>query len=170
MMGDGLPGLSPEDQLNDLADWWEVRHDDDVLFLFYDELLTEHRRCVARIAEFMELEPAADDALIDKIVEQTTHAAMAATRGPRGHDPFNEDALAALFFAAQGLDPAVYDKERTGKVRRSGGQSGQGAGLPQKTKDAVSAAWEATVGERLGFRSLEQMQAARAAELQQPSL
>ena len=68
MMGDGLPGLSPEDQLNDLADWWEVRHDDDVLFLFYDELLTEHRRCVARIAEFMELEPAADDALIDKVV------------------------------------------------------------------------------------------------------
>ncbi len=78
--------------------------------------------------------------------------------------------MAALFFAVQGLDPAVYDKERTGKVRRSGGQSGQGAGLPQKTKDAVSAAWEATVGKRLGFRSLEQMQAARAAELQQSSL
>ena len=34
-------------------------------------------------------EPAADDALIDLVVEQTTHSAMAATRGPRGHDPFN---------------------------------------------------------------------------------
>ena len=27
----------------------------DVLFLFYDELLTEHRGCVKRIAEFMQL-------------------------------------------------------------------------------------------------------------------
>jgi hypothetical protein len=203
----------------------------------------EHRRSVRRIAAFMELAPAADDALLDLVVTQvdppppavacpahtqspgakkfsrglnypniqlfnylrglkslrggrvdrsagaaaaarltrgrtaaqTTHAAMAATRGPGGHDPFNEDVLAPMFFrgqaredfgtpareeqwprvslsgarspsAAQGLDPAVYDKERTGKVRRGGGVSGQGAaGLPQKTKDAIEAAWAETV-------------------------
>ena len=92
-----------DEQLGDLCDWWEARHNEEVLFLFYDELLSEHRCSVQRIAEFMELEPAADDALIDLVTEQTTHSAMAATRGPRGHDPFNEDVLAPMFFKVRSL-------------------------------------------------------------------
>ena len=43
-----------------------------------------------------------------------------------------EDMLAAGFFQGQGLDPEIYEKERTGKVRKGGGVSGQGQGsLPQ---------------------------------------
>ena len=70
----GVPSspLNNASYFHHLLSWWAHRADPNVLFLFYDELLTEHRRCVARIAEFMELEPAADDALWQRPFDAAT--------------------------------------------------------------------------------------------------
>ena len=56
-------------------------------------------------------------------------------------------------------------------MRKTGGVSGQGqTGLPQSMKDMIAESWAEIVKGRLGFESLEQMQAARAAELQRAAL
>ena len=60
--------------LNGLLVWWEHRHDDDVLFLFFDDLKEDHAGCVRRIAKFTGID--CDEALLARVVHTTTHAEM----------------------------------------------------------------------------------------------
>ena len=57
--------------LNGLLVWWEHRNDDDVLFLFFDDLKEDHDGCVNCIAQFIGVD--CDEALLTHVVHTTTH-------------------------------------------------------------------------------------------------
>ena len=57
--------------LNGLLVWWEHRNDDDVLFLFFDDLKEDHGGCVNCIAQFIGVD--CDEALLTRVVHTTTH-------------------------------------------------------------------------------------------------
>ena len=42
-----------ERQLNKLLVWWEHRHDENVLLIFFDDLKKDHEGCVHQIAEYI---------------------------------------------------------------------------------------------------------------------
>ena len=60
--------------LNELMVWWEHRNDDDVLFLFFDDLKEDHAGCVSSIAKFIGID--CDETLLARVVHTTTHAEM----------------------------------------------------------------------------------------------
>merc|ERR1712014_383145 len=65
----------------DLVHWWEHRNDEDVLFLFYTDILEDHVGTVKRVAEFMDIVKQGQDdtrskELLNKVVEQSTHKWM----------------------------------------------------------------------------------------------
>ncbi|KAK3263662.1 hypothetical protein CYMTET_27548 [Cymbomonas tetramitiformis] len=66
-----------KDRLRDARNWWSHRNDEDVLFIFFEDLLERPREVVTRIGKFMD--PSFDDdKLVDLVVDQTNHRAMAA--------------------------------------------------------------------------------------------
>eukprot|EP00746_Dinoflagellata_sp_MGD_P127643 gnl/MRDRNA2_/MRDRNA2_62164_c0_seq1.p1 gnl/MRDRNA2_/MRDRNA2_62164_c0~~gnl/MRDRNA2_/MRDRNA2_62164_c0_seq1.p1 ORF type:complete len:428 (+),score=87.83 gnl/MRDRNA2_/MRDRNA2_62164_c0_seq1:117-1400(+) len=156
-----------EEWLRDLVDWWNHRHDPDVLFLFFDELTQQHRRSVERIAAFMGLDPASNASLIETVVSQTTHAAMASTRGPSGKDPFDEQPVADVVALMLGLS-SEQRSSLVGKVRKGGGQSGQGGkgkALPEVVAQNLELSWAKVVEDQLGFKNLSEMMSTREKEL-----
>lgn len=159
-----------DNSILNLAQWWQHRNDRDVLFLLYDELLHGHRCCICRIAAFMDINPGAAHDLIDRVMRQTTHTAMSNTRGPSGKDPFSEHTFADLCSLVLGL--TSNDRSTLiGKVRRNGGQTGQGKTvLPAWLVAEAQRAWDTHIKAPYGFRDLAHMQAARAAELRQSPL
>ena len=44
------------EMLETLLVWWDHRHNDNVLFLFFDGLKEDHPGCVRKIAKFMDIE------------------------------------------------------------------------------------------------------------------
>jgi hypothetical protein len=150
--------------LDDLATWWAHRHDPDVLVLFYDSMQRDPAAATAQIAAFMGV-PDTPAGLYETVTAQCSHAAMAATRGPGGKDPFSEHNLADVCAVLLGLRPEDRDV-LTGKVRKDGGTSGQGkAALPGWMAEDIRAAWAETIEARFGFSDLDEMIAARDAEL-----
>ena len=63
-----------EKHIKDLVTWWEHRHNDDLLLVFFDDLKEDHAGCVHRIAKFMEIN--LDEDTIARVVHITSHAEM----------------------------------------------------------------------------------------------
>ena len=137
-------------QLEDLLVWWDHRHDDNVLFLFFDDLKEDHAGCVRKIAKFIGIE--CSEELLERVVRTTSHAEMA-----RHSDKFASPAIAAMHLKQL--------KERppdtiVGKVRRDGGRSGDGKGLPDEVQRYLEDKWNEVVTAKLGFKDLKEMQEA----------
>eukprot|EP00731_Ephydatia_muelleri_P019836 Em0012g661a len=86
------------DNLRGLLGWWEHRHDEDVLFLFFDDLKEDHTRCVRRIAKFIGVE--CDEETVAHVVHTTTHAEMA-----RHSSKFDFHNLVPFWAKMHGDDP-----------------------------------------------------------------
>ena len=56
--------------------WWSLREDPNVLLLRYEELKTQHRDTILKIANFLEID--AKDDFIDEVYEKTTFENMQA--------------------------------------------------------------------------------------------
>ena len=136
--------------LNDLLVWWEHRHDDDVLFLFFDDLKEDHAGCVQRIAKFIGID--CDQALCTRVVHTTTHAEMV-----RHHTKFDTHRGAIMLAKQFGEEPPT---EFTGRVRKDGGKSGDGEKLPPEVKQYINEKWQEIVAAKLGFQSLKEMREA----------
>ena len=63
-----------KNNLNDLLLWWEHRHDNNVLLVFFDDLKEDRAGCVCQITKFMGIELDEDD--IDRVVHMTSNAEM----------------------------------------------------------------------------------------------
>ena len=143
--------LTVKDFIEKLLYWWERRHDQDVLFLFFDDLKEDHIGCVRRIAKFIGVD--CSEEVIGRVVHTTTHAEMA-----RHHSKFDVSQIAKKFASLIGDDPP---SEFVGRVRRKGGRSGDGEKvLPAEVKEEIERDWEQLVTTKLGFKDLREMRLA----------
>ena len=137
------------DNLRGLLGWWEHRHDEDVLFLFFDDLKEDHTGCVKRIAKFIGVE--CDEETIARVVHTTTHAEMA-----RHSSKFDVHNLVPFWAKMHGDDPP---SEFIGRVRKDGGKSGDGQKLPREVQERIDQEWYDIITAKLGFRDLKEMRA-----------
>ena len=142
-----------EKRLNDLLLWWEHRHDNDLLLLFFDDLKEDHARCVRQIAKFMGVD--CDEDVIARVVHTTSHAEMA-----RHHSKFSSRIVATIIAKKIGETPPP-ESEFTSRVRKSGGKSGEGQQLlPLEVQQRIDQLWQEIVTAKLRFQSLEEMRGA----------
>ena len=136
--------------LNGLLVWWEHRNDDNVLFLFFDDLKEDHAGCVCRVAKFTGMD--CDEALLARVVHTTTHAEMV-----RHHSKFDTHNLAIMTAKKVGEEPPT---EFSGRVRKDGGKSGDGQKLPPEVRQYIKEKWQEIVTAKLGFQNLKEMREA----------
>ena len=137
------------DNLRGLLGWWEHRHDEGVLFLFFDDLKEDHMRCVRRIAKFIGVD--CDEETFARVVHTTTHAEMA-----RHSSKFDLHNLVPFWAKMYGDDPP---SEFNGRVRKDGGRSGGGQKLPREVQERIDLEWYDIITAKLGFRDLKEMRA-----------
>ena len=136
-----------EKTLNNLLVWWEHRHDDNILLLFFDDLKEDHAGCVRRIAKFTGIE--CSEAVLERVVHTTTHSEMA-----RHHSKFASRSVATMFAKMFGEEPPT---DLSGRVRRDGGKSGDGKALPPEVQQQIEEKWKEIVTAKLGFKNLKEM-------------
>ena len=139
-----------EKHINDLLMWWEHRNDDGMLLLFFDSLKEDHAGCVRRIAKHIGVD--CDEDTIARVVHTTSHAEMA-----KHSSKFSVRKLTVLMSEKIGEEP-VADSEFVGRVRKSGGKSGQGKEqLPLDIQQRIDQLWQEIVTSKLGFKNLNEM-------------
>lgn len=142
--------LQVKKHLDDLIVWWEHRNDKNVLLLFFDDLKEDHEGCVRRIAKFMGVD--CDDDVIARVVHTTSHAEMV-----RHHSKFSSRRHTIMVAKKLGEEPPS-ESEFVGRVRKSGGRSGEGQEqLPPEVQQRIDQLWKETVTAKLGFENLEAM-------------
>ena len=141
--------------LRKLVSWWEHRHDDNVLFMFYDDLKEDHAGCVRRIAKFLGID--CDEETVTRVVHSTTHAVMS-----EHHSKF--DLHSMVFKIAEGVGeepPSTF----IGRVRKDGGMSGDGRNLPLDGQQQIDEEWRTIVASKTGHRNLKEMREAWKEEM-----
>ena len=133
--------------MRNLLIWWEHRHDDDVMLLFYDDLKENREECVRGIAKFMGVD--CDDDLLTRVVRTTSHAEMV-----KHHSKFDNHSIVAITAKNVGDIPPI---ELNGRVRRDGGNSGDGQKLPGDVQERIDEEWRDIVLAKLGYRNLGDM-------------
>ena len=142
--------------MRDLLVWWEHRHDKDVLLLFYDDLKEAHTECVRRIAKFIGVY--CDEETIARVVHTTTHTEMV-----RHQSKFDFHNIIVALAKQLGDDPP---SEAVGRVRKDGGQSGNGQKLlPMEVQQGIDQEWHDIITTKLGFADIKEMRAAWNKEL-----
>lgn len=164
----GRMGGGPRGSLRCLVEWWAHRHDENVCFVFYDDLkadTADSPATVRRMARFMEVEEKLSKAQIDAVFEQTTHKVMSS---PENHAKFDDHRIAEQLSKKLGLP---LDRQLVGKVRKDGGTSGQGkAQLSAEALELLATAWKEVVEAELGFKDLPAMRLHFRAELEQKKI
>lgn len=146
-------------RFEDLVVWWEKRHQENILLLFYDDLKENHAGSVRRIAKFMGVD--CDEDVIARVVHTTSHAEMSK------HSYKFENSTFTLAQAKQiGEEPIFGTDEYIGRVRKSGGRSGDGKILPPDIQEQINQLWREIVTAKLGFQNLQEMREVRLKELQ----
>ena len=142
-----------EKHIQDLVMWWEHRHDDDVLILFFDNLKEDHAGCVRRIAKFMGVD--LDEDAVARVVHTTSHAEMS-----RQSSKFDTRKLMLKMSKLIGDEPPP-EEEFVGRVRKDGGKSGEGKQkLPVEVQQRIDQMWQEIVTAKLGFQDLKEMREA----------
>ena len=136
-----------EKRLDDLLVWWDHRHDNNVLLLFFDDIKEDHAGCVRKIAKFIGIE--CSEELLERVVHTTTHREMA-----RHSHKFSSPFVLAKHLKDFGERPPA---EIVGKVRRDGGRSGDGKKLPVEVQRYLEEKWTEVVTAKLGFKTLKEM-------------
>ena len=139
-----------EFRLKDLVVWWEHRHDDNLLLLFFDDLMEDHAGCVRRIAKFMGVD--CDEDAVARVVHTTTHSEMA-----RHYSKFSVRRFAEVLAEKIGEEPPP-EGELVSRVRKDGGKSGEGKQkLPVEVQQHIDQMWQEIVTLKLGFQNLQEM-------------
>ena len=133
--------------LKDLLIWWEHRHDEDLLLLFFDDLKEDHAGCVRRIAKYMGVD--CDEDTIARVVHTTSHAEMS-----KIGSKFRAQRTANTIAEKLGEPMPTVSVDR---VRKGGGRSGDGHQLPPEVIEHIDQLWREIVTSKLGFENLKEM-------------
>ena len=139
-----------KDMHTDFAEWWERRHDDNALLLFYDDLKEDLPREVRRVAAHLRLDPAPTEAELATVAAQSTLSWMS---DPAHSARFNNPPdLMAQMKRGMWIEHLQQNVE---VVRKGGGKSGQK--VPPGVRATLDALWAAHVYPRTNCSSLDEM-------------
>ena len=142
-----------EKHMQDLVTWWEHRHDEGVLLLFFDDLKEDHPGYVRQIAKHMGVNLNEDE--VARVVHTTSHAEMS-----RLASKFDTRKFALLLIEKIGEEPPS-EGQFVGRVRKDGGKSGEGKQkLPVEIQQRIDQMWQEIVTSKLGFQDLNEMREA----------
>jgi len=157
-----LLGGAVHGALRELLLWWELRHDPNVFFTFYEELLISRESNVKRLADFLQVDYRSNATLIPTVLEQSQLSFM---NSPQHRGRYDTYQFLLRLAKAQGK-LAPPRESLVGTVRKGGGKSGEGASaLSAATRKAFELAWRAVITPALNFTSLDEMRQAWRAEL-----
>jgi len=141
-------GASHSGQIWDhLLGWWQQRHNSNVLFVFYEDLIANLRVEVVRVASFMGLDPN-DDALIKLTLERASFAFMS-SKEQKHH--FDEHFTRTFVLPKMALDPST--PTRVSKVREGGGAVGSRRELPEDVAEQLHRKWADVIAKQTGCAS-----------------
>jgi len=136
------------------TEWWERRADPNVLWVCYEDLRSNLREQICRIATFMEVP--LDQALLDKVEEMSSFAYMQAHSGQ-----FDEHLVFQKVRDQMGIpSDYVFGEVAVSKVRTGGGVSGEGKRLPEDVQAMLQRRWQTSVEAKIGFASYNDLREA----------
>lgn len=145
-------------KFEDLVIWWGKRHQEDVLFLFYDDFKENHKGSVRRIAKFIRID--CDEEIIERVIRTTTHSEMS-KHASKFDSVFHMPSLISQFH-----EEPRDGENKVGRVRKDGGKSGDGSkNLPFDIQEQINQLWKEIVTTTLGFKDLNEMRQACLREL-----
>ena len=141
-----------EYRLKDLLIWWEHRHDNDLLLVFFDDLKEDHAGCVRRIAKHIGVD--CDEDVIARVVHTTSHAEMSRLSSKFTNQKYQE-------IIAERVGETILPEDKVvSRVRKGGGKSGDGQQLPLEIQQRIDQLWKDIVTAKLGFQDLNEMREA----------
>lgn len=133
--------------------FWQQRDNDNVLWLFFEDLKKDLRTGVKRVAKFMGMRP--DSVAFDKALKQATYKFMSENEH-QFDDHFVFDSVKANI----GIQFYTY---RASKVRKGGGKVGQGkVALPDDIRKRLEDKWATVFESKTGIRDYQALRAAYA--------
>ena len=126
--------------------WWEQRRNPNVLWVFFEDLVTDLPGEIARVAAFLGI--AADQELLDAACRVASFESMAA---PQNRHHYDDHTLKAHIYPVMGIDPT--QKQDIIKVRA--GTVGARRALPPALAARLRAKWAAVLEGPTGCDSYE---------------
>jgi len=138
------------------AGWWERRGDPNVLWVCYEDLLSDLEGQIRRIAKFMGV-PMTEE-LLSVVQEKSSFAYMQTHQRQ-----FDEHFVFEKVRDQMGI-PAdyVFGDVSVSKVRTGGGTAGEKKHLPERVSEMLSRRWEESVFSKTGLRSYADLRTAVA--------
>jgi hypothetical protein len=130
--------------------WWAHRNDDNVMWLFYEDLKDDLPACVELIAKFMGI--ALDDELKEITCERSSFKFMS-ENGKQFDDHFLRNKLMGRMGLGSPDEPAFT----VGKVRPGGGSVGSRNTIPDTVKALLEARWEASLAKSAGVKDYNEL-------------
>lgn len=115
--------------------WWEQKGRDDVLWIFFEDLATDLRSEVARIAKFIGIDASPD--LLDAVVRVSSFDAMAA---PENSHHYDDHFLRGFICPLMGM-PLKAEQEVIKVRAKGGGQVGSRRQMPDALRARLEGKW-----------------------------
>jgi len=138
------------------SQWWERRNDPNVLWVCFEDLRSDLRGQIARVAKFMGVE--CDDATLSIVEEKSAFKFMESRQSQ-----FDEHVVfAKVRDQMQIPKDYVFGDVSVSKVRSGGGTIGEGKGIPPKILEMLRHRWKISIEDKIGFKSYADMRKAIA--------
>jgi len=129
------------------TEWWEKRNDPNVLWVCYEDLRSDLRGQISRVAKFMGVD--CDDAKLSIVEEKSSFKFMEARQ-----QQFDEHLVfAKVRDQMQIPKDYVFGDVSVSKVRTGGGTTGEGKGIPSHILEMLRNRWKISVEDKIGFKS-----------------
>eukprot|EP00928_Gymnodinium_smaydae_P009805 TRINITY_DN13677_c0_g1_i1.p1 TRINITY_DN13677_c0_g1~~TRINITY_DN13677_c0_g1_i1.p1 ORF type:complete len:325 (-),score=60.20 TRINITY_DN13677_c0_g1_i1:195-1169(-) len=130
------------------VEWWERRHDPNVLWICYEDLRSDFRGQIRRIAKFMDV-PLSDELL--QSVEELSSFKYMESKSKQFDDHWLFGKVRDQMHIPSDY---VFGDVAVSKVRAGGGTVGEGTkGLPPAVLKMLRDRWEISVKAKIGFAS-----------------
>jgi len=138
------------------TEWWDRRKDSDVLWVCYEDLKSDLRGQIKRIAAFMHVELNNEE--LTTVEEKSAFAYMSARS-----TQFDEHVVFSKIRDKMGIPKDyVFGDVEVSKVRAGGGTVGEAKALPEKVTGMLRHRWKVSVEAKTGLKSYEEMRLAIA--------
>lgn len=150
--------LKHDEELQNIVDLWNARNNSNVLVMLFEDMKSDLKGSVRRVAEHLQITPPLTVEELTRITEQSTNAAMSGELAARFKDP---DRAAEML----GLSKEKLLANGGIKLVRKGGGGKEGEQLlPEAVKSTMQAKWTKIVTQQTGLRDFQHLQATLRSE------
>jgi len=136
--------------------WWKRRHEANVQWVFFEDLIDDLPRSVRRLAQWLEIP--CDDATLARVCEVSSFEFMSA---PENAHHFDDHFVRRYALPRMGLPPD--QKLAVSKVRSGGGKKGSRAALSPAITASLHDKWRTEMEPETGCANYEELRASMAA-------